>query len=222
MELRTWDPSKVELPFSGLIIGSRRSGKSHAIKYLYTRYWADKFDTVCVMCATDINGQFYQSFIASKLFFTCFKSNVIESIQLCQRERVKNGDEMLDILIIIDDCSDSYEKFQSKLQEIYTKGRHYNISIVFSTQATQLTSPVWRNNSDIVMIGKQRGANARKLVTDNFLEGLSDDLVGSEEKKQNRELISKYTKDHGFLVLDFFNADDFSSTLYKWKAPAKI
>jgi len=219
--LRSWDPEALPHPFSCLIVGSRRSGKSHAIQYLYQNYWHNKFDVVATMCTTDISHQ-YSEYIPGRLHFDRLKPEVITALMAEQARRISSGEPPLRILMIIDDCSDDFERNDRAVQSLYTRGRHYHISVVFATQACQLAGTVWRSNSDIVLIGKQYGSRGRELIVENFLLGLAEDEdysdAHSTEKKFDRSLVRKYTRDHNFIAVDSFNGEDFASTVLQWRA----
>lgn len=222
--LKKWNPNKQKLPFACLCIASRRSGKSYLIRYLYLKFWANEFDVVISMCPTDF-ADFYPSFLPGDLFYREYRPEVMEALMGMQEERIGNGEKPLSILVILDDCSDDREKYQSELQKIYTKGRHYNISIIYCTQATTLTGPTWRNNSDIILIGRANSSHERKNIVDNFLMGSADeeDLKGAKERPFFNALIKKNTADHNFIII---NSDgktgEFKDTILTYRAKDDI
>lgn len=217
--LTEWDPANTKVPFSALFIASRRSGKSVAIKHLYTKYWAPLFDIVAVMCGS--GTEFYEDFVPGDLFSYTLKPERIQNMVIIQKRRQDEGKEQLNILLIVDDCSEEWERNNRELLKIYTQGRHSHISVVYSTQATQLTSTVWRTNSDYIFIGRQMGAQARIKVAEEFLYGLAEDedFAGyKNEKEFDQSLIKDYTRDHWFVVLDNWTGTDFKTIVHKWRA----
>lgn len=225
MELQRWKPQTVPIPFSSMIIASRRSGKSYLIKHLFTKYWAKKFDIVVVMSPTNFNG-FYEEFIFGNFFFDELNAEFLELLLTKQKKREEEGKKSRKVLLILDDCSDDRERYSGLIQKIYTKGRHYNISVIFSTQESVLTSTVWRNNSDFIIVGKQLGGRGRQNVADNFLIGnIDEDEVpaGLSERGYMGQLLRKYTADHSFIVLSYLNTtNNFSDTVLQYKVNEEV
>lgn len=221
MNLDNWKPKKEPVPFSSMFIASRRSGKSTLIRELFINIWSNQFDSVIVMCPTNFEG-FYEEFVFGNLFFNEFNPIVIESVMNQQEKLIKEGKKPIEVLLILDDCSDDKERNADAIQKIYTKGRHLHISVVFSTQETTLTGTVWRNNSDFIVIGKQLGGRGRENIVDNFLLGMpepEDIPAGMKERIYLRQLLKKNTADHSFIVLSFTSdQNDFKHNVFKYKA----
>lgn len=175
---------------------------------------------VFVFSPTVFTG-FYEEFIFGNFFFEELNNEFLEKILMKQRQREEAGKKSRKILIILDDCSDERERYNNIVQKIYTTGRHYNISVIFSTQETVLTSTVWRNNSDFIIVGKQLGGRGRQNVSENFLVGnIDDDEIpsGMSEKAYMGQLLRKYTADHSFIVLSYLNTtNEFSDTVLQYK-----
>ena len=225
-DLQTWDPQTIEVPFASLMLASRKSGKSTLIRSLWDSTLSQHFQVVITMCPTDFDEDYAETF-PGILNYQEFRPDALERAMQIQQQRRETGQPRLQILVVLDDCSDDGEKHSKLLQKLYTRGRHYDISVIFSTQATSLTGPVWRNNSDLVFIGRQMSAVDRDTVIDLFLKGMvGDDMLpvsGSKrlgEKRVLRQIATKYTKDHGFLVVDYVHGTgDLEDTLFKYKAP---
>jgi hypothetical protein len=225
MELNRWKPQNVPIPFSSMIIASRRSGKSHLIKYLFTKYWGKKFDMVVVMSPTMFTG-FFEEFVFGNFFFESLNEEFLETIFLKQRQRAEEGKKARQILLILDDCSDSRERYSNILQRIFTTGRHLNVSIIFSSQETVLSSTVARNNSDFILIGKNLGGRGRQNVTENFLMGnIDDDEIpeGMSEKSYMGQLLRKYTADHSFIAISYLNTtNEFKDIVLQYKVLEEV
>jgi hypothetical protein len=172
------------------------------------------------MCPTNYEG-FYEEFIFGNLFFNEFNPIVIQSVMAQQEKLIKDGKKPLEVLLILDDCSDDRERNADTIQKIYTKGRHLHISVVFSTQETTLTGTVWRNNSDFICIGRQLGGRGRENIVENFLLGMPEpeDIPSSmKEKVFLRQLLKKNTEAHSFLVLSFTSdQNDFKNNVFRYK-----
>jgi hypothetical protein len=226
LQLNQWDPTNEPTPFACLVLASRRSGKSYLIKHLWQTVWKKKFDVVMLMCPTDFTG-YYSSFLPGKLIFQEYNEEALQALMLLQKQRIDENKKPLRTLVILDDCSDDRERYSTLLQKLYTKGRHYNISVVFATQAASLSSTVWRNNSDFVLIGRMMGGVGREAIRDNFLSGMQDrdELPpsfqrGRGDKAFNNALMRKWTSGHSFLVISYTSdTQEFEDVVLQYKAP---
>jgi hypothetical protein len=173
-------------------------------------------------CPTDFDESYQETFPGT-LFFIDLDNDVVERVLEVQESLAREGKRRPKVLAVIDDLSSDNERGNKTLQKLYTRGRHYDISVIFSTQATQLTSTIWRNNSDVVLIGRQMGARAREMVVEQFLMGTVDeeDLpAGTKEKTFLKRLVRDNTRNHGFIVVDYFQGDgDLADTVYRYTAP---
>lgn len=222
-KLRRWRPERENAPFASLILASRNSGKSHLIRTLWEKTWKTKFDIVAVFCGSEIDADF-EDYLPGKLFFQKFNPRVIELLKEMQEQRVAAGNKPLRILIILDDCSETRERYEDELRSLYTRGRHWNCSVVFATQAIQLSDTVARNNSDFVIVGRQRGQGGREQIVDGFLKGLAEPAdIPSDvtEKKFLFTLLKRNTTDYGFVVISTsdVNAEEFRDIVFSYRSP---
>jgi len=220
--LAPWDPATMKPPFAALMIASRNSGKSTLIRSLWHSQLASQFDVVLCFCSTDFDEK-YQDTFPGTLFYEELQSAVIERTLKVQEQRKRAQKKMARILVVVDDLSTDRERYDPMLKRLYTRGRHYDVSIIFSTQATQLSDSVWRNNSDYVFIGRQMGARAREMVVEQFLMGTADedDLpTGVKEKTFLKRVVRDNTRAFSFIVIDYNQGSgDLSDTVYSYTAP---
>lgn len=222
--LKKWKPGRERIPFAALVLASRNSGKSHLIRTLWTKYWHKRFDLVVVFCGSDYE-ETYPSFLPGRLFFPEYDPAVIEALQNLQEKRAREHLKALNILVILDDCSEGRERYEDSLRSLYTRGRHWKISVLFASQAVQLSDTVARNNSDFVLIGRQKGAGGRKLAIENFLMGLAEpsDIPSDQtEKGYLATLLKRNTRDYGFVVVSTSNPDasDFRDLVFHYRSDA--
>lgn len=221
--LAPWNPTTMKPPFACLMVASRNSGKSTLIRSLWHSQLVNHFDIVLTFCSTDFD-EAYQDTFPGSLFYEELQSAVIERTLKVQEQRKKQNKKMAQVLVVVDDLSTDRERYDPMLKRLYTRGRHYDVSVIFSTQATQLSDPVWRNNSDYVFIGRQMGARAREVVVEQFLMGSvdSDDLPsGVKEKTFLKRVVRDNTRDYSFVVVDYNQGSgDLVDTMYHYKAPA--
>jgi hypothetical protein len=231
-KLKTWRPERERTPFASLLLASRNSGKSHLIRTLWEKTWKTRFKLVVVFCGSD-HDEAYPSFLPGRLFFKTFRPDIVQKFKQMNEDRVAAGLEQIPILFIVDDCSESRERYDDDLRSLYTRGRHWALSIVFASQAIQLSDTVARNNSDFVILGLQRGAAGRDLAIDNFLKGLveTEDLPLEttpggvtrrlSEKRYLSTLFKKHTSGYGFIVVTTSSpyATDFKDLVLRYRSP---
>ena len=226
IQLQTWDPASIRTPFAALLVASRNSGKSTLVRSLWTSTLRHHFDMVVCFCPTDFDGDYRATFdnSGSKLFYRELRPEVLQRLMDAQEARRRAGRKMARVLLVLDDLSTSRERYDDMLKHLYTRGRHYQVSIIFSTQATQLTDTVWRNNSDYVWVGRQISARSREMVVEQFLMGTVDEdelPPGSKEKTLLKRVLKQNTKDHSFVVIDYATGTgDIDDTVFRYKAPA--
>jgi hypothetical protein len=230
-ELKQWKPSRERVPFACLLLASRNSGKSHLIRTLWTKVWYRKFKLVVVFCGSD-HDEAYPTFLPGRLFFQTFRRDVVDRLKKLNEARAAANQPQLPVLFILDDCSESRERYDDELRSLYTRGRHWNFSVVFASQGIQLSDTVARNNADFVILGLQRGAAGRALAIDNFLKGLpeTDDLpiIDTDgvrkrmtETQYLNTLYKKNTANYSFIVVTTSDpsATDFKDIVLRYKSP---
>ena len=192
IKLEEWNPKKSlsKKIFSMSIAGSRKEGKSYMIKHLYKKCgWHKYYDFIIVMTENIDNLNFYSEFVHGTLFFNEYDGQIIERMKSLSEQYQENGDPKR-FLIILDDCL-SNSKNEEHFKRLYSQGRHYNISIIFSIQQTTLIDTTARNNSDVIMICRTKSSNEKKSIIENFLLGTADDddMNGMSENNFYRKLL---------------------------------
>ena len=149
----------------------------------------------------------YSKFIDGNLLFVGYKQQLIDAIRRINARE----DTPYNILVIMDDTNSRKEKFNAGIQEIYTNGRHSNISICYCTQSTTLIDRNWKGNSDFIFIWDVRATAAREYIVDTLLAGILKDK-DFDSKRHEREfymkLLKKITDEpHQALVVDMRNRE---------------
>lgn len=208
--------------FSCVISASRRSGKSELIKHIINENdFNNLFDYIVIFCSTYDTMEEYQNIIKGDLFFYEYNENVIDNLILLS-EKYKKKNKEKSFLIIFDDMITDVNKLNKNIISLFTKGRHYNISIIFSTQKLSSLSTSIRNNCDFFIFGLNKNNKEVFFIIDEYLLGLAN-----EEERKNiddkifyRELVNKYTIDYNFIILDYTNnkTNDFLKTCYYYKS----
>lgn len=209
--------SKGYVNFSMMLIAKRRSGKTELIRYLYENYLEKSFDLV-VVYSTMPTSSYYKKFISGKkVFITNNDLTKIEKIIKKNGDLMKKGKKIINTLVIFDDTNTNKQKFDERVLDLYTKGRHFNTSIIYSSQAPTLVNNIWKENSDFIIIFKMKTRRYKDYVIENILSGMIDInfKTRSAEKKFYEDLFIKCVEDqYSAMVLDL--TDD---KVFAFKAP---
>jgi hypothetical protein len=205
--------------FSMTVVGSRRRGKSNLIMYLYEYYWKGSFDIVLIY-TTETYAEEYRKKIKTKFIFNSYNEDIIKMFIGINKEIKRRKKKPLNILLLFDDTASKSEKHNSNILDIYCRGRHYNISVVYISQASTMVDNVWKNNSDYMIIFKQNYQLYNKKVVENYIRGFYDIEFKQKwkEKKFYDTLFFKVTNvKYRALVIDFID-----EKLYQIKAKKMI
>ena len=199
--------------FSAIICGSRRSGKSYLLKYLFKKFkFNDKFDYICVICgSSELNN--YQEYIKGDLFFDEFEGGIIDRLFLLSEYFQQNG-KSKKFLVILDDTISNDQKFNEALNNVFSRGRHANISLFLTTQKLSMSSTISRTNCDIVFLGCAKSSMEKKAYISNFLDGEIEFPEGVRQDKALIKIIKENTQDFNFLVVDYSG----DNILFKYRA----
>lgn len=184
------------LPLSMLLIGKRRSGKTNLlIKMLNSKHFIDNFQKVFIFSPTVELDETWESIrdYPSKrdiILFDKFDESIIEDILQLQRK----SDE--DVLIILDDFAEKLKgKRGNTLEQLATKGRHFNTSFIFTSQKYNAVPSIIRNNVDEVIFFKvSNNLELKTIVDENDNKDLKN--VGGFEN-----LLLNNTKDYDYLLI---------------------
>ena len=176
------------------IVAKRNSGKSYLLRYLVKKQ-AHKFKKIFVICPTDSINSFYITITDKSCIFNEFNENWANQLidQLMQVNSDNNQDKKR-VLLILDDCMTDINFCKSKaMKTIYSRGRHFFLTIISASQYLKNLSPLCRSNSDFVFCGQSNRASIDILIHE-FCCNLS-----------NNEFIDLYKKaiiNYGFLVIN--------------------
>ena len=176
------------------IVAKRNSGKSYLLRYLVKKQ-SHKFNKIFVICPTDSINSFYSTITDKSCIFNEFNENWAN--QLIEQLMQVNSDKNLEkkrVLLILDDCMSDINFCKSKaMKTIYSRGRHFFLTIISASQYLKNLSPLCRSNSDYIFCCQCNRASIDILIHE-FCCNLS-----------NKELIELYQKtviNYGFLVIN--------------------
>lgn len=231
IKLDTWKPNfSRDKPFSMIISASRNSGKSNMLKHLYLHYWAPlkMFNVVAVFSETICND-YYSEFLSTKLLYGSLRTDVMNSI-IEKAKTYKSRGKDFKVLFIIDDCVSQRDRFNQTITDIYTKGRHFGISIVYITQKMSFCSTSWYNNASHLIFLRNTSRKEMEYIVER---SISNSLHSSFDfntnvTKINRfcmKLLNKLTKNYGAIVCTPLEKEspeegkEYKNILHVYRAP---
>ena len=177
------------------VVAKRNSGKSVLIRYLVNQQ-KRFFSKIFVICPTESINPFYNKITKADCIFD--EWNEVWANELIERmtkiNANKNTRERKNVLIILDDCMSDIDFNQSMaLKKIYTRGRHFNLSIIATCQYLNTLPKICRSNCDILISGQMNLCS---------IEMLANEYCCNLNKKEFIALFNRSTNDYGFLVVN--------------------
>jgi hypothetical protein len=201
----------IKLPSLILVCGKPNSGKSYLIKYFMHTY-QDKLSYGIVMSKTKFNDGF--KYIPEKFIHPTYDEEKIKNLMKIQSDLKSKGIEK-NAFIILDDCLT--KEFNNELfTDLTTQFRHYNITLIISTQYIYKINPTIRECASYCIIFRQSTKRSLEALFDSFgthFDNLND----------FRNYITENTGDYKFIFIDVNSKDDNINKIYRvMKAPNKI
>lgn len=215
-----WKPKfKRGKPFAMLIFASRNSGKSYLMRHLIRDYLRTQYDVfVIVSDSPDTKSDFEPVMPEGTIYLNNMNYNLINELDKTNKQRLLERKEPLQMLIMFDDKVGNDVKNDQQLLQLFTRGRHLGISLIFSSQAKKLAETTWTNNADYTIILKQNSAQQRRTVLENLLSGTVEVADEKQERAILRKLVATYASERGdALVID--NGAKAANNLHRYRAP---
>lgn len=180
-----------------LIAGKRGSGKTVLAKDIISKE-KHKFSHIFLFSPTERINNDYKDLVEPKCVFDKLSEAWIE--KLFQKQSSIPKDQMKNILIICDDIGSETDLSQNrKFVQIYTRGRHLKISILFLAQYIYQLPKICRANLDYIAVSQQ---NAQSIQI------LSDEFNSHLPNQEFKNLYQKVTTNYGFLLINSNNIKD--------------
>lgn len=220
-ELLDWVPNfEKNRHFSAIIAGSRRSGKSYFLKWLYLNYLKRNYQIVCVMSNSTATLDEYSEFIPGKLFFDHYDADVVDKL-LKLNSTMKVG-KSVNILLILDDCCSNKMTYDNTITQCFTRGRHSKLSVIVASQTINFgLNTTIRENLDYAFLFRAKSGNKKSYIINNFLTGLHDNNLNSKQEfSLMLKLLNKICINHGLIVIDYGKeSNNFAEFVNKFKCP---
>jgi hypothetical protein len=189
-----------------VLCGKRNSGKSCLLKYIVEEH-KHEYKKIFVVCPTEKINKFFSKsgMVEEDCIFDEYSEDWGDKLilEMTKINAGKSSSEASHVLLILDDCIADTNLHQSpSIRKIFTRSRHFFLSIIITTQYLYSVSPLIRNNADFVMVG-QMNRSSLAILTEEFC---SADI----DKTQFIQMYSKATKNYGFFVINTSSVKDGS------------
>jgi ABC-type dipeptide/oligopeptide/nickel transport system ATPase component len=184
-----------------LLIGKRHTGKSvgviNIMNHLYTQRLID--GAVVISGSEKANG-FYQQYIPAQYVHMDYSQTVMDEIFRVQeynmalfKEREINHVPRL--ACVLDDlAADSKLFYDMTINKSFMNGRHYHITMFFTSQYPKSVNPKIRSNADWIFIFK--------LLSKNQYDMIYKEYGGTMDKDVFYEMLDKCTDGYSCLVIN--------------------
>lgn len=198
---------KLKPPFLLLINGKQGSGKSHFINYIMRENMLspNKWDYGIVFSNTCWENGSWE-FLPEAYVYEEYNEKILDNLMKIQKQNLEKNINT-HAFVIFDDCLDDKDQFTStSLKKLSTQLRHYNISLIISTQYPHLVPPRFRANS-MYAVFFDIGSGVREL------EALYN-AYGQRFRNYNefKEYYYKNISDHKFIM---YNKDEDKYQTYR-------
>ena len=177
------------------VVAKRNSGKSILIRYLINKQ-KHLFSKIFVICPTEKINPFYDKITKEDCIFDEWNESWVEELieSLTKINTHKPLSERKNVLLILDDCMSDINYNSSKsMKLIYTRGRHFNLSIIATCQYLNSLPKICRSNCDLIITGQMNLSS---------IEMMANEYCSNLDKSEFIKLFNRSTKDYNFLVIN--------------------
>ena len=204
----------VRIPFSMIVVSKRNSGKSYLTKHLLKLFMVDnKLFNYIVLFSSTANLSHDFDCLPKKAIQEDFSSAKVNKILDFQKAS-KDSKNPKQCLIILDDTIGAKldPSFKSNLDLLFSRGRHFNISIIFISQYIKnYISTTIRNNIDYLLFS---------INNYNVIKIIYDLVVYSGNIKEFIKFVGDKTKNYTFLIYNNLNYSE--NNFFTIQAPNNI
>ena len=204
----------VKLPFSMIVVSKRNSGKSYLVKHLLKLFMVDNklFNYIVLFSSTAHLSKDFDC-LPKKSVQEDFSSAKVNKILDFQKQ-YKESKNPKQCLIILDDTIGAKldPSFKTNLDLLFSRGRHFNISIIFISQYIKnYISTTIRNNIDYLLFS---------INNYNVIKIIYDLVVYSGNIKEFIKFVGDKTKNYTFLIYNNLNYSE--NNFFTIQAPNNI
>jgi GTPase SAR1 family protein len=202
------------IPNISLIIAPPNCGKTYLVKYLLTDLYINKkIKYGVVFCSTNFNTNNFD-YIPEKYIYSSYQDDIITNLIDIQINQIKENKKAEPCFIVFDDMIGMIN-FQSKtLTELFTKYRHYNITVLLTTQYIYKIPPLIRECSTFIFLFFVTSRRSLKAAFECF-------FCHFDNIEQCKKFIINNTGDNKFIFIKSQEYDQ-KKRYFVSKAPSKI
>lgn len=208
--IKGFNPDEMKTDGAMIILGKRRTGKSHLCMDLMSHI-GDRYSTAVVLTGTKFNG-YWQDIVPEEYIHSGFQESVLTTCMKSQKQVVrkcrsenpdlhKRRECECNMVVILDDvASEEHLQRSLVLGALYTKGRHYYITPIVMSQYAYAISPAIRSNIDYAFIMHQTQRRSK--------DAIGDEWMSQVRRREAADIMSKHTPGYQVLVIDNSEATD--------------
>jgi hypothetical protein len=177
IQLKKFDPSKIDPCRVCVFIGKRGTGKSCLVTDIL--YHKRHVPMGVVMSGTEESNEHYKSFVPDTFIYGEYQPEVIQKIIDRQKQVIKknngnnitnNGNNITNnVFILLDDCMyDNKWTRDVNIRGIFMNGRHWKILFMITMQYCMDLPPCLRANIDYIFILRENIIQNREKIYKNF------------------------------------------------------
>jgi len=145
--------NSIQHPFSAIVIGPPKSGKTHLIRYLIQEMVMRKdrsFDYIIVFSRTaGVNNSF--GYLPYRYVHSTYQPEMLQAVIDTQESRIGQG-QPSQCLLILDDVVGMVSWQNQVIDQLWSTYRHWDMSIIISTQYVYKIPPLIRESVDRAFI----------------------------------------------------------------------
>ena len=177
LELKKFDPSRINADSVVVFIGKRNTGKSYCMKDILNHH--RDIPVGIVVSPTERANGYFEKFIPKMLIYDECEDAVIKKFLDRQinistqrkKELKRSGSSQIDAraFLILDDCI--YDKRwinNINIRSIFMNGRHYKIFFLITMQHALGLPPVLRNNIDYIFLFRNNIIREKQKIYDHY------------------------------------------------------
>lgn len=204
----------IDIPSLILIFGGMRLGKSHLIRYLMYNL-RKKFDYGIVFCNTCFEDSSFD-YVPTELVYPEYSSEALENLMKIQANLVEKGVKKNAYVIFDDALFDDQFKCNS-LKKLTTQLRHYNITLIMSSQYANCIPQRMKANSMHTFIFHTDNKNNLEALYNAFGQLFFDSY------NDFKKYLLEHTGDYKFIYYsNMLPQSNLTNNFHSYKAPAKI
>lgn len=202
----------ISIPGVYMVCGLQGGGKSHLIKYIMHEN-RKKFDFGIVFTNTGfVDANF--DYVDERFVHLEYDSEILKNFKDICKRRIEASQTNKNVkplcgFVIFDDCLEGNQWKDKELRSLVTQVRHYNITVIISTQHPTAIPPLFRTNTWQAFMFFMGTEDAMKALHKNYGQ-----MVGTFA--DFKEYFTEATAEkHQFVAYDSKNGGTDVATRYK-------